>query len=334
MFRYHIEVLECEWSGKRVPTLPDGWVIEVRCHRRGARCCMNSFPTEMVVRSAPEAEQLSISVMREGNVHGTSEMFDIGGLPRSVGVRTVPVKTGEEGTEAVLCAVRLMWSVKGEDGSVFSRFVEDFSGVVSGGVVSASALADSRRLQSLPSTQRGSLDDRPLKNLEGLCSEDQMMMGQGSAQKQGNRPCETKSAPFSETPQGGVPRDSGAQWCVGTPQYAPEGILNYFITSTQTVKPPKAWGNIYTSPSPLLVGGARTVEEVSRASTPQRLDPMCKIYLPGFSALGDILAKPTRAPPASGEELSQFIVSKKCNIPWRKNLSLASDAFAPKSTRQ
>ncbi|KEG14854.1 hypothetical protein DQ04_00281170 [Trypanosoma grayi] len=123
MFRYCVELLSCTWSGAQQESTPPV-CLEVHCQKRGARCRVECLPAQMAVRSAPETERILLSVLRDGAVLARSDAIEIGGVSRRVGARTVPLMAGA----AVLCSVRLMWSVEEEDGTVFSRHVEDYVG--------------------------------------------------------------------------------------------------------------------------------------------------------------------------------------------------------------
>ncbi|CBH18574.1 hypothetical protein, conserved [Trypanosoma brucei gambiense DAL972] len=271
MLRFRVEVLGCDW----VDDATTERCIEVRFCRRGARCRVNSTPTEMVIRSSPETEHLYIVALHEETIIGSSDAVEIGGITRRVGARMVEVRSTDAGA-ARLCVVHIMWSSEEEDWTVFFRQVEDYE----------------RNIQPIAA---GTLTTEAPQN-----------------------PPYVKHAvpPLTE---------NNAQWCVGSPQYAPKGMLNYFVTSTQSVDVPNAWRNLYTSPCPLLVVHKEQLSKINETlPAGSAAESPTQPVLDGFgsdSALEDICLNPTKPVDLTGDYLRRERYRSRVNVPWRKGIS-------------
>ncbi|ORC88286.1 uncharacterized protein TM35_000171580 [Trypanosoma theileri] len=328
MFRYQFELSNCEWAEDKEKQQADETWFELRCHKRGARCCVNSLPAALTVRSAPETDTLFVSLLRKDTVLARSDDIDIGGITRRVGVRPIPLRAA--GTGAVVCSLSLMWSVEEEDGSVFSRPVEDY--VAFAEQSSTGALdtlggnnnSGNREYDTSSSKEKVPLDlhDEGSVSIQRQQELKQMLSANGGEKKFQTSGKEKK----------------GAMWCVDTLQYAPEGLLDYYTTSTQVVKQPEAWCNLYTSSAPLLVANGLHQEQQrevrTKRVTSRRYNSVFASSQPGYSsAIEEIRQQPTKAADISAEDLQHLLyIRKKNNLKWRTFIS-ANDTYTTSSTR-
>ncbi|KAH9578828.1 hypothetical protein LSM04_005640 [Trypanosoma melophagium] len=294
MFRYQFELSGCEWAEHELKHQAEEMRFELRCHKRGARCCVGGLPAQLTVRSAPETDTLFVSVLRKDTVLARSDDIEIGGITRRVGVRTVPLRA--EGAGGVVCTVRLMWSVEEEDGSVFAWPVEDY--VAIGQQPSTTALGVPSDLHyggSVPMQQEE-------ESKQVLSTHREKKVSQSS---------------------GG--ESQGDMWCVNTLQHTPEGFLDYYTTSTQVLKPPEAWSNLYTSLAPLLVANGSLPEQPQRkmgskcvTSARYRSGAFTFSSQGKLSAIEEIRQQPTKAADISAEDLQHLVyVQKKNSLKWR-----------------
>ncbi|RNF25101.1 uncharacterized protein Tco025E_02334 [Trypanosoma conorhini] len=328
MFRYHVELLGCEWMDGQPPE-GGGPVacLEVYCHRRGARRRVAHFPSEFEVRSAPETDTLFLSVLHGDTVLASSEAIPIGGVNRCVGFRTVALKAGE----AALCKVRIMWSVEAEDGTAFSRRVEDFAG---GEGHTAPVATERDRLSTHPE-RLPVVGEAPATEKVSAVSEAPPVLCEVPATSAVPQPQEQGATTLRRDALPPASPERGAQWSVGGPQHAPKGLLDYYVTSTQVVERPKAWRNLYTSPAPLLVAcgllqdGAEAVPMTTTTTTRgKRCGRPTYTSVLGASSLDDIRLHPTKAP-QSVDDIRQTLYTRKMNLKWRTVVSPLLAALPP-----
>ncbi|RNF25159.1 hypothetical protein TcG_00160 [Trypanosoma cruzi] len=315
MFCYHLELLGCEWSSGQPLELISAACFEVHCRRRGARCRVAHFPAEFTVRSAPETDNLSLSVLCGETVVASSNVIDIGGVSRRVGVRTVALKTGDE----VICKVRVMWCVEAEDGTVFSRCVEDYEEGERSAAVAVEKHVFSTSpegppvVERTPSTEKTSV----VSGATPICCELWVPTAKPHQTAQG-----VVTVQRNFRPPG--PQEKGAEWSVGSPQYAPKGILDYYVTSTQVIDRPRAWRNLYTSSAPLLATNGLIRDETESTATRP-----CEKHCGNSSffsiqrglSLEDIRLHPTKAPETTDADFRRALYRKKMNLKWRGFIS-------------
>ncbi|EKF33279.1 hypothetical protein MOQ_002860 [Trypanosoma cruzi marinkellei] len=315
MFRYHLELLGCEWSSGQPLEVISAACFEVHCRRRGARCRVSHFPAEFTVRSAPETDTLFLSVLCGETVLASSDVIDIGGVSRRVGVRTVALKAGEE----VVCKVRFMWCVEAEDGTVFSRCVEDYAEGERSTAVAVEKHVPSTHPEGPPVVER-------MPSTEKTC----VVSGATPISFEVLEPTAKSHHPTQDVVTGQRtflppgPQEKGAEWSVGSPQYAPKGILDYHVTSTQVINQPRAWRNLYTSSAPLLAASGLIRDETESTATSQ-----CEKHYGNSSSfsiqrglsLEDIRLHPTKAPEATDADFRRDLYRKKMNVKWRGFIS-------------
>ncbi|ESL08810.1 hypothetical protein TRSC58_03481 [Trypanosoma rangeli SC58] len=334
MFRYHVELVGCEWTNNQPPEGVPVACFEVHCHRHGARCRVTHFPFEFTVRSAPETDTLFLLLLRGDTVLASGDAVHIGGTNRCVGVRTVALKAGE----AVLCKVRIMWSVEAEDRPVFSRRVENYAGDEGRATPDAERDRPSIHVEGA-SVATGTLvrctssTEKPLTGLEvpSVCCEGSTPSGMAQHQEEGAATRSRNLSPSSLS----TPPEKGAQWSVGSPQHAPKDLLDYYVTSTQVVERPRAWRNLYTSPAPLLVAGGLLHDEAESIPTKKsetQCGPRAFLSVVGGSALEDIRLHPTKAPQVE-DDLHKILYRRKMNVKWRTVVSPALAAL-PSATHE
>lgn len=321
MFCYNFEVLGCEWSGP-----PDGGTaatpcVELRCQRRGVSFSAVSYPAVFAVSGAPEGDTVLLSLLRGDVVLAKSEPVEIGGPRRRVGVRTVPLKSATE----VVCRVRIMWAVEEEKATRSMCSSNDAGG---GQKVTTSAEATGPDVCAQTETT-SSADVAPVAGLLAAAvppagaelnvpsCEPQGVAGEGQKQGREDVLCDHGVVRLTSL------QENEGQLCVGGPQHTPEGFLDYCVTSTQAVGRVKAWRNLYTCPSPLLLAGGLLQNEpvLSTTALPNQQDEFShRLLLSEGSALRDILMYPTKTEVGGQPTLC----GKKRNVKWRTFVSSTS----------
>ncbi|RNF04774.1 hypothetical protein TraAM80_04898 [Trypanosoma rangeli] len=328
MFRYHVELVGCEWTNDQPPEGAPVACFEVYCHRHGARYRVTHFPFEFTVRSAPETDTLFLLLLRGDTVLASGDAVHIGGTNRCVGLRTVALKAGG----AVLCKVRIMWCVEAEDRTVFLRGVENCAG--SEGRATPDAERDRPSIHvGGASVASGTLvrrtcpTEKPSTVLEvsPVCCEGSAPSGTAQHQEEGAATWLSNVSP----PSPPAPPEKGAQWSVGSPQHALKDLLDYYVTSTQVVERPRAWRNLYTSPAPLLVASGLLQDEaesIPMKKSETQCAPRASLSVVGSSALEDIRLHPTKAP-QDADDLHQTLYRQKMKVKWRTVVSPALAAL-------
>nr|CCD12436.1 unnamed protein product [Trypanosoma congolense IL3000] len=285
MFRYVVEVRSCHWAGEA----PAEQRLEVAFHRSGVSFPVTKIPAEVVLCGSQNSELIFISACCGDKVVGCSETIEIGGIDRRVGTLTMNVRRTERET-CDACTVELMWRVSEGSEAPSPRVNEEIS-------------APSGDPAALPATLQLAHTATEQQQLPILRPQEQNVRVEAAAVHS---------------------RENGAQWCVNGPRYAPSGVLNYFVTSTQSVKGPEAWRNLYTSPAPLLVAHMQQQQQHgSEDKAPMEDSTRSKCGLPAACddkhcfALEDIRRNPTNIADFPNEH-REMIYQSRINVPWRR----------------